>query len=137
MFKSSKSVTETMNQSTRFLCRTLSVVTAWIRGKPPGFCKAGAPGKAFGRFIVEALCLAGWSALFVELANDNRPMRVADCQVNRVARMDFARWFDVLSIFSGMAGDDGRACQSSRLVEPRGPKPFVNALGWHCGADRQ
>ena len=126
-----------MNQSTRFLCRTLSAVTAWIRGKPPSFCKAGAPGKAFGRFIVEALCLAGWSALFVELANDNRPMRVADCQVNRVARMDFARWFDVLSIYSGMAGDDGRACQSTRLVEPRGPKPFVNALGWHCGADRQ
>ena len=137
MFKSSKSVTETMNQSTRFLCRTLSVVTAWIRGEPQGFCEAGAPGKAFGRFIVEALCLAGWSALFVELANDNRPMRVADCQVNRVARMDFARWFDVLSIYSGMAGDDGRACQSTRLVEPRGPKPFVNALGWHCGADRR
>lgn len=137
MFKSSKHVTETMNQSTRFLCRTLSAVTAWIRGKPPGFCEAGAPGKAFGRFIVEALCLAGRSALFVELANDNRPMRVADGQVKRIARTDFARWFDVLSIYSGMAGDDGRACQSTRLVEPRGPKPFVNALGWHCGADRQ
>lgn len=128
MGESLKSFTETMNQSPRFLCRTLSAVAARGRGEPSDFREIDALGKAFGRFFVESLCFVGRSALFVELANDNRPMHIVDCEVEGVARTDFPCWFDVLSVQSDMAGDDGCGCERTSLVKPRGPKPFVNTL---------
>ena len=81
-------------------------------------------------FGVEPARFDGGSALGIDALHDHRPAQLAGYDVERIARLHFARRFGGVAIEPHLAVLNRCGGKAARLEKARGPKPFVDA---QCG----